>query len=168
MRRLFLKLLSCLGIASTIPSVAAPKNTGELKDHIREKSELAVREFQERAGGRLDFTEKSLGVVEEMLDEASAYVKQMEATQVKTVIELMGSYILDVAQRANGGKFYWHEDKAQPVLVVGEPNFRVALITFDKVRGRVNGDKADNIVFFYDGFAGRVRSAKPGTNVLYV
>jgi hypothetical protein len=48
------------------------------------------------------------------------------------------------------------------------PQFHVAIITFDKVRGRLGGDKADNIQFFYQGFSERVRSAKPGTKALYV
>ena len=54
------------------------------------------------------------------------------------------------------------------MLVVGEPKFHVALMAFDKVRGRLAGDKGDNIPFFYEGFAARVKSAVPGTKVLYV
>jgi hypothetical protein len=54
------------------------------------------------------------------------------------------------------------------VLVVGEPSFHVAMISWDKVRGRLNGDEADNIPFFYAGFAKRVREAEPGNHVPYV
>jgi len=57
---------------------------------------------------------------------------------------------------------------ARPVLIVGEPEFRVAMIAWDKVRGRLSGDKADNIPFFYAGFAERVRGAQPGDDALYV
>ena len=53
------------------------------------------------------------------------------------------------------------------LLVVGEPKFHVAIMTFDKVRGRLGGDDADNIPFFYEGFAARIRSAKRGTKALY-
>jgi hypothetical protein len=42
------------------------------------------------------------------------------------------------------------------------------LMTRDKVRGRLSGDAADNIPFFYSGFAERVRRAEPGTNAQYV
>ena len=42
------------------------------------------------------------------------------------------------------------------------------MITWDKVRGRLGGDEADNLPFFYDGFAERVRRAAPGIRALYV
>lgn len=44
----------------------------------------------------------------------------------------------------------------------------VAIIAWDKVRGRVGGDEGDNIPFFYPGFADRARKAKPGDDALYV
>ena len=54
------------------------------------------------------------------------------------------------------------------MLVVGEPAFRVAMIARDKVRGRLSGDRGDNLPFFYQGFAERVRRAEPGDDALYV
>jgi hypothetical protein len=33
---------------------------------------------------------------------------------------------------------------------------------------RLKGDPAENIPFFYDGFAQRAKAAKPGDRVLYV
>ena len=62
----------------------------------------------------------------------------------------------------------WHEPHDQPVLVVGEPAFHVALMTWNKVRGRLGGDAADNLPFFYDGFAATARQAVPGRRVIYV
>jgi hypothetical protein len=49
---------------------------------------------------------------------------------------------------------------AREELVVGEPAFRVAIMTWDKVRGQLSGDPADNIPFFYTGFAERVRRGR--------
>ncbi|MBO9880710.1 hypothetical protein [Xanthomonas sp. D-109] len=140
----------------------------ELETQIREKADLAVEQFQDRAGGRLDYSIDSLLVVEEMLDEASEYVGQMPPTDIVALVQLLGSYFLNVAHTAHGGEFVWHQERDQPVLVVGEPNFHVALMAFTRVRGRLNGNKADNILFFYQGFDERVRSALPGTRVLYV
>lgn len=54
------------------------------------------------------------------------------------------------------------------MLVVGEPRFRVAILTWDKTKGRLLGDEADNIPFFYAGFAGCVRSATDGVDALYL
>lgn len=61
-----------------------------------------------------------------------------------------------------------HPDRDAPVLVVGEPRFRVAILTWDKTKGRLLGDEADNIPFFYAGFAGCVRSATDGVDALYL
>ena len=54
------------------------------------------------------------------------------------------------------------------MLVVGEPAFHVALITWDKVRGRLEGDAADHLPFFYAGLTQRARQAVPGDHALYV
>lgn len=140
----------------------------DLGTQVREKANLAVAQFQERAGGRLDYSEQSIAAVEEMLAEASKYSKQMSAADGKALVELMGSYVLEVAHRQFGGSYKWNERRAQPVLVVGQPKFSVAIMTFDKIRGRLAGEKADNVVFFFRGFVERVRSAVPGTNALYV
>lgn len=139
-----------------------------MEEQVRAKAELAVAQFQKRAGGRLDYSEKSLAVVEEMLDEASQYSKQMSSKDVTALTELLGSYILIVAHRKHGGAFQWYEARSQPVLVVGEPKYSIGLMAFDKVRGRLSGDKADNIVFFYEGFSARVKSAAPGVKALYI
>jgi hypothetical protein len=165
--RQFLSALMCaLGLASAGSAFAQPQQALDVQ--VLAKAELAVTQFQKRAGGRLDYSEKSLGAIEEMLDEAAQYSKQMPQTEVTALVELMGSYILAVAHRKYGGTLQWHGGRSQPTLVVGEPKFHVALMTFDKVRARVSGDKADNIVFFYEGFSSRVKSATPGTRVLYV
>ena len=117
---------------------------------------------------RLDYSEASLAVVEEMLAEAADFVAELSEDQVVNIARQFGCYVLEVGRRAHGGRYVWHEGRAAPVLLVGEPDFHVALLTWDKTRGRLSGDEADNIPFFYAGFAGRVRSAAPGVDVLYV
>lgn len=92
----------------------------------------------------------------------------LEPEQVTTLVQNFGCYILEVGRRAFGGRYLWHEGRDQPVLVVGEPDARVALLTWDKVRGRLGGDAADNILFFFQGFAEQARDATPGSDVLVV
>jgi len=116
----------------------------------------------------LDYSEGSLSVVEEMLAEAAGFVDGMTGEQVRNIAQQMGCYVLEVGRRAHGGRYVWHEGRDAPVLLVGEPDFRVAMLAWDKTEGRLRGDEADNIPFFYAGFAGRVRSASPGTDALYV
>jgi hypothetical protein len=91
----------------------------------------------------------------------------MPPADAKSLVELMGSYVLEVGRRQHGGTYQWHEARAQPVLVVGQSKFSVSMVTFDRVRGRLAGDKGDTIVFFYQGFSARAKTATPGTNALY-
>jgi hypothetical protein len=140
----------------------------DLAQEIATTSERAVSYFQGRAGAALDYSEASLAAVEELLEEASEFVDGMTEDQLDTLSQDFGCYILEVARRKFGGRYSWFNKRSQPVLVVGEPTCRVALITWDKVRSRLSGDKADNIPFFYAGFAEAAREAKPGTDVLYV
>ena len=139
-----------------------------LEEQVHEKAHLAVDQLQERAGGRLDYSEASLEAIEHILDEAAQYAAEMEQSNVDALVQLIGSYILTVAHKAHGGAFCWHEQQDQPALVVGEPQRHVAIMTFSKVKSRLGGDKADNIPFFYQGFSARAKSATPGTHALYV
>jgi hypothetical protein len=140
----------------------------ELSDQITRAAEKAVARCEGRGNGKLDYSETSLALVEEMLAEAAQWLSKLIPEQVASLVQDFGCYILEVGRREFGGRFMWHEGRDQPVLVVGEPAFRVAMITWDKVRGRLGGDKGDNIPFFYAGFAGRVRQSVPGTDALYV
>ena len=117
---------------------------------------------------RLDYSEASLAVIEEMLAEAAEFVDGMTGEQATNIAQQIGCYVLEVGRRQHGGRYVWHEGRSAPVLLVGEPEFRVAMLTWDKTRGRLSGDEADNIPFFYKGFAGRVRSASPGDDALCV
>jgi len=102
-----------------------------------------------------------------MLAEAAGYADDMTETQLRKLAEDFGCYILEVARRTHGGNYFWYEER-EPLLVVGEPAFHVAMVTWGKVRGRLSGDEADSIPFFYEGFAERVRGAVPGVRALYV
>ena len=43
------------------------------------------------------------------------------------------------------------EQRPQPLLVVGD-DYSVAFLAMEKVAQRLDGDEADNIPFFYEGF----------------
>lgn len=140
----------------------------DLKDQIAGSAQKVVEMSDLRNGHALDFSESSLTVIEEMIDELSAFSEEMAPEERETITQDLGCYILEVARREFSGRYAWFEQRDQPVLIVGEPAFRVALITWDKVRGRLSGDPSDNIPFFYSGFAERVRKGEPGTDALYV
>ncbi|MCJ2142216.1 hypothetical protein [Methylobacterium sp. E-066] len=118
-------------------------------------------------GAVLDFSQASLIIVEEMADEASRWEPKLTTDKFTNLVQNIGCYLLEVGRREFGGGYLWHNSRDQPVLVVGEPIYHVALMTWDKARGRLTGNRADNLPFFYDGFAEKVRHAAPGTRTLY-
>lgn len=140
----------------------------ELVVQIARSAEKAVAMSKGRGDRELDYSEASLAVVEEMIAEAGQWFSEMTPGQVTTLVQDFGCYILEVGRCEFGGRYQWHEGRDQPVLVVGEPSCRVAMIAWDKVRGRLGGDEGDNIPFFFAGFAERARRAEPGTDALYV
>jgi len=139
-----------------------------VQDEVAAAAERAVASLQQRAGGRLDFSIESLRAVDEMLAEASAYVAELDENVVTGLVQQVGCYVLEVGRRAFGGEYFWHEEGEQPILVVGEPEAHVALMTWSKVVGRLTGDAGDDIVFFFDGFAAKAASPEPGSRVLYL
>src|SRR5438067_1080905 len=119
----------------------------ELTQKVARTAMNVVEMSDARNGRGLDFSEASLSVVEEMVEEAAAFFEEMTPEQRDIVAQDFGCYILEVGRREFGGRYASFEQRDQPVLVVGEPAFRVAMITWDKVRGRLSGDSADNIPF---------------------
>jgi hypothetical protein len=140
----------------------------ELARDIARAAEDAVAVCEYLRGAPLDYSETSLAAVEEALAQAQDWDEEMNAEQFQNLARAFGCYVLEVARRHFGGRYCWFERRDAPVLVVGEPAFRVALLTWDQVRGRLSGDVACNIPFLYAGFAERVRQAKPGVDALYV
>jgi len=140
----------------------------DLEADVRRRSEDAVLLVQKRTGQAPDYSEGSLASIEAALEEAALSVGDLSEGELRRLIEAFGCYVLEVGRREFGGTYHWYETRSQPVLVVGEPQFHVALATWDKVRGRLNGDPADSVAFLYSGFAQRIRSATPGTRVTYV
>jgi hypothetical protein len=145
-----------------------PQWMDELPDQIARSADKAVAMCEGRGGGKLDYSETSLAVVEDVLAEAGQWLSELSPEQVTALVQNFGCYVLEVGRREFGGRYQWHDGRDQPVLVVGEPTFRIAMLSWDKVRGRLGGDKGDNIPFFFAGFAERARQATPGTDVLYV
>lgn len=140
-----------------------------LADSIASNAEAAVASSLRRnPDAALDYSRNSLARVEEMLAEISPWAKEMTREMADGVVRTFGSYVLEVGRREFGGEYLWYEPGEQPVLVCGEPVFHVAMMALSKVRGRLNGDEADNIPFFYAGFAQSVSEGTPGLHVTYV
>lgn len=110
----------------------------------------------------LDYTVESLQLVDEALEEASDFYDEMNEQQQNNLIGSAGSYIFEVARRNFGGKYYWHDQLNQPILVTGQPEFEVSIIAYDKVKGRLENGKEDNIPFYFAGYVERAKERKSG------
>jgi len=110
----------------------------------------------------LDFSVKSLEVVENALQEASEFYDEMSEDGKENLITSVGSYIFEVARRNFGGKYFWYEHLNQPILVTGQPEFEVSIVAFDKVKGRLENGKEDNIPFYFAGYIERVKNKQSG------
>jgi hypothetical protein len=140
----------------------------DITEIVESNAAAAVANFNQRANGALDFSERSIVAVEEILSEAAAFIEELTQEKVDIIVKTLGCYLLEVARKQFGGKYAWVSERKQPVLIVGEPCYHIALITWDRARGRLSGDEALNIPFFYQGFAERVRTARPGDHAFYV
>ena len=123
-------------------------------------------EIADRLGLLLDFSVASLVVIEKMLADAS--VSSLSSERAEAMAMRCSGYILEVARRRFGGAYKYYDARSAPVLVVSGPDWTVALLARDKVRGRLSGDEGDNIPFFFEGFVEAVSNAKPGQSKLYV
>lgn len=56
-----------------------------LEQQVHEKAHLAVDQLQERAGGRLDYSEASFEAIEDILDEAAQYADRHNSIVTRAV-----------------------------------------------------------------------------------
>ncbi|MGE3803617.1 MAG: hypothetical protein AB7K24_02975 [Gemmataceae bacterium] len=101
----------------------------ELTKDIVETAIRMIESCSERANSPLDYSEASLVAVDELLSEAADFVDEMSPEQINLLAQDFGCYMLEVGRREFGGRYLWFEQRDQPLLVVGEPAFRVALLT---------------------------------------
>lgn len=139
----------------------------EFTQEMSDKAEACVSKFDDRFKG-LDFTENSLKIIDDILEEVSDFYEEMPELQQKSIIDSIGSYIFEVARRNYGGKYFWYDQRNQPILVTGKPNFEISIIVFDKVEGRILNGEEDNIPYFFKGYSERVKNAKDGDNTTIV
>ncbi len=130
------------------------------KDMIK-SADFFISKNSDRFSG-LDYSVKSLEVVENALDEASDFYDEMNDKQKENLIKTVGSYVFEVGRKNFGGKYFWYDKLNQPILVTGQPNFEVSILAFDKVKGRLENGIEDNIPFYFAGYVERVKNKESG------
>ncbi len=139
-------------------------NQGQLDDYTKDMIQSAdffVNSIADRFKG-LDFSVKSLAIVDNALEEASDFYDEMSEEQKQNLISTVGSYIFEVARRNFGGKYFWYDKLNQPIFVTGQPDFEASILAFEKVKGRLENGKEDNIPFYFAGYVERVKNKQSG------
>lgn len=91
---------------------------GELLQEVERLAAKALTDFNDRAEGRLDFSEASLQIVEEMLAEAALYRQDLGGDVIEGLVTRFGCYILEVGRRQFGGPPRRMRDKHHPDVPV--------------------------------------------------
>jgi hypothetical protein len=144
-----------------------PTNTNkqeQLDDFASDMTKSAdffIKNYSDKFKG-LDLSVNSLKVVDEMLEDASDFYEDMNDDQRKNFINTVGSYVFEVARINFGGRYFWYDQLNQPILVTGQPEFEVSILAFDKVKGRLDNGKEDNIPFYFQGYVERVNNKQSG------
>lgn len=97
--------------------------------------------------GLFNYSFESVAAVERFLN--SLNLDELDDDSLNMITTMAGGYIFEVARRNFGGTYYWIEEKNQPVLVTGEPDFAVSIYAAEKVKNRLsNGDEESLIDYF--------------------
>lgn len=132
------------------------KDSKQFAYDMETNAEALVKQFEEVAS--LDFSVESLQLLDRIIGDNTTFYQQADKEVRRVKIVKIGAYILEVARRNFGGRYCWYNDLEQPVLVTGEPEFKMALLAFDKTKGRFENGDEDNIPFFFEGYVQGVRS----------
>lgn len=142
-------------------------NNNELYQEIEAWAQNAVFNSPTWSINQLDYSEKSVSVVEMILHDLADKSLLLHEEQITMMTQEYGCYLLLTAYKLYGGEFYWNEEHQQPMLIVGEPDATIVLMTWNKVRGRLLGDEADHVAYFFDQFTQAAKQPQAGTQVIY-
>lgn len=140
----------------------------EFTQHMINESLECIEHFQKRYGNKFDFSENSLQLIDAILEDVGEFKEDMEEEQIQWVVEKIGAYIFEVARKNYGGNYFWYNERKQPIFVSGLPEFEISLLSFDKVKGRIDNGYEDNIPYFFQGYSDRVKKGKPGDKAMIV
>ncbi|MWN89114.1 hypothetical protein GQ597_00045 [Gilliamella sp. Pra-s65] len=140
----------------------------ELYQEIEAWAQNAILNSPTWSINQLDYSEKSITVVEMIISEIAEKNFSISEEQLNMISQEYGCYLLLTAHKLYGGEFYWNEEFEQPMLICCEPDAMIVLMTWNKVKGRLVGDKADHIAYFLDEFGKATFQPEKGKHVVYL
>ncbi|MBZ4190254.1 hypothetical protein [Niabella beijingensis] len=134
------------------PAIKTPDTglTGQEKE-LREQAAAFLRKYAPRYPG-LDYSVKSLAILEDLLNDASGFYGEMTSSQQQKIIEGAGAYLFEVARSNVGGTYYWYQKLNQPILITGQPEFESGILAFNQVRNRLKNGVEDSIPVYFEGY----------------
>ncbi len=131
-----------------------------LEKQILAAAEESVQHYHGLGKSGLDFTLNSVSVIEQLLAELQSQNGQMSTQDLDDAVNRLGSYVLEMGRQNFGGHIYWFDSLQQPILIVGEPQFRISFMPLDRIRAHIEGSYNENFMEYYQEFLSRVQQAK--------
>jgi hypothetical protein len=138
----------------------APQEEQNLDLKIKEDAKKFVEDFNDE--DQFDFSEESLVHVDRFIADQYQFGDPLNAEYNNEIVELVGSYVLEVARKIYGGNYMWNKDKSAPILMSGQPKYEIVFSTFEKIKKRMETERSENILYYFNIFAQKVKNAKPG------
>lgn len=137
--------------------------TNPLMQDIIHTAESFAENFKDH--GSFDFSIQSLKLVDDLLGEVRDFIDEEDA--LYNIYTMVGSYIFEIVRGNFGGNYYWLQKESQPMLVIGEPDYSVTFMAWEKVKGHILKGAEDNIPFYIDGVIQQIERGKqqPGLRV---
>lgn len=129
---------------------------GQLINDIKSTAEAYVDNFKKL--GNLDYSIGSLKIVDEQLDDLSCY--DLNEEEIYNICSMIGCYVFETARKNYGGTYYWLEKEKEPILIAGEPDFKVSIRAWDKVNKFLKNGMEDNITFYIAGYKSHIKIGK--------
>ena len=141
-----------------------PEEQQKLALKIYDNAQKYIEDFD--VEGQLNYSENSLLNVDWFVEDQYQFGDPLNSEYNNEIIELVGSYVLEVARQIYGGNYFWNEDKTEPILITGQPEYEISFEIYDRVRTRLETEHSENILYYFNLFAEKVKNAKPGDKEL--
>ncbi|MDZ4665173.1 MAG: hypothetical protein SGJ15_09880 [Bacteroidota bacterium] len=138
----------------------SPEEQQKLTHKIQENAKKYIEDFDTE--GQLNYSENSLVNVDWFIEDQYQFGDPLNAEYNNEIIELVGSYVLEVARTIYGGTYTWNEYKTEPILITGQPKFEIYFSIYDKVKNRMETEHSENILYYFNLFSEKVKAAKAG------
>src|SRR5215203_2874305 len=103
------------------PEPQTPKETDNIVDEAQQQfiddsisnAERFVQSFNEKYDGAFDYSENSLEALDELIESFADFADEIDEEMKSDLIAQAGSYILEVARRNFGGRYFWYDQLDQ-------------------------------------------------------